>query len=504
MSDKDINIHVKTPGAGEAKQQLDKTAEGVRGLGTTVQGSGEKAGSASGKWSLFFSLFAGVAIAAAIRGVVGFFDKIKEKADMAINKADEVRKAYEGLFEAFGAYDEKSRKGIVKKTEQLLLGTGTPGQVGYPTVEKYARQFKEVMPAADYDVGLRNALSYAARHGGTATPELIDLMRGYGMTTAKQQSEFIRTVGAAATQSGMTDEDIITALGRAAPSARAMGWSPQETISKVAALAAGETGRNKSAMPSTVIEAMASPQNEGLKKYGITGQTPNEIIEGVRKKSQGMSAQARYKMLEDIYGAGAVKGVYKLMTVGAPTVAPVSEAADRAEQESYMQTMEARDAQAKAKSKQFITQTKTSAQYAEDVREMGRAAAAANATKNPKEQGVLDLMGYLIPNAMAEWAAYKKWEESLSDEQRESIQGQVKQFRGTHGRNIQNFGDPATQEYWYRMITPQIRFKELTQPEQNQDIPGGGPITINYHYDNSMRINERIPDARSRIDPNDL
>ncbi len=525
MADKDINIKVKTLGAPEAKQQLDKTAEGVHNVGASVQGSGEKAGSASSKWSMLFSLFTGAAILAALKGIVSFFDNMMAKADQAIGKAGEVRKAYEGLFEAFGAYDEKSRKKLVKETEQLLIQTGAPAESGYPTIEKYARQFKDVMPAADYNTGLQNALTYAARHGGTATPELIDLMRGYGMNTAQQQSEFIRTVGAAATISGMADEDVISALGRAAPAARAIGMSPQEAASAIAALAAGETGRNKAAMPATVIEAMASPQTEGLKKYRIAGQTPNEILENVRKKSQGMSAQSRFKMLEGIYGAGAVKGVYKMMTAGAPTVAPVSEAADRAEQESYMQTMEAKANQAEARAREIRTQIDSGAQAAAETRKIGQATIEANAVENPTEQELLNKLFWLFPHFGQEWAAYQKWEGSLTPEQRKDVRSKMKEFRKKNPNTgpIYPF-QPAEQEYWLRRMSPEEKYDALIRNPGAQSAPEPSPQSVpvpvpqNYgdtvrdwgtnplgaasnlvqNYYNNTYINQNPPDAQPR------
>jgi hypothetical protein len=316
------------------------------------------------------------------------------------------------------------------------------------------------------------------------------------MNTPQQQSEFMRTVGAAAAQAGMTDEDVITALGRAAPSARAMGMSPQETISTIAALAAGETGRNKTAMPAAVIEAMASPQNEGLKKHGITGQTPNEISEGVRKKSQGMTDQARYEMLADIYGAGAVKGVYKLMTSGAPAVVPVSEAADAAERETFKQTMEFRSAQTGAKGRGIITQTTSEAEYNAHVREIGRSEQERNAVENPIEEGFSEYAAdkLFIPSTWIQnWAAEKAWAESLTDDQKKEI---LRQVQREH--RIKRMPNPKEPDYDYSIRDLlQQRWRDMT-PQQQFESSTGGNTTYHQHNYNNIYFNQTPPDARPR------
>ena len=57
------------------------------------------------------------------------------------------------------------------------------------------------------------------------TPELITLMAGWGMTTPEQQGIFRRQIGAVSSKSGLTEEEIIAALGRGAPTVKAMGWT---------------------------------------------------------------------------------------------------------------------------------------------------------------------------------------------------------------------------------------------------------------------------------------
>jgi hypothetical protein len=461
MADKDINIRVSTPGATGAQQQLNQTGQAVKELGNNVQNMAPKADQAAGAFSKFIGLLGSLgllaALATAAKKIAGFFDTINAKCDEAVQKAGAVRQAYEGLFEAAGAYDEKSRKSVVKEAESLLVQSGAEANVGYPTIEAYNRQFKGAMPEADYKSGLQSALSYAARHGGNATPELLQMMRGWGLNTSQQQNDMYRLIMGASGQSGLTDEEMIDLVGRASPTARGLGWTPKQTISTLSTLAAGEIGRNKTMRPATILAEYAADPQKALKEY--------PALSNVRE------------------------------------VVPVSEAADRAENQSFMQTQEARDAQTKARARQIVSQVKTEAQYSEDVREIGVAAASANAVENPIEQGLLDKLFYINPKAGEDWAAYKKWERSLTEEQRGYIHQRVKDYRKENGRNVANFGDPAEREFWYRVMTPQQKFEALTddksspQPVQN--------TSIQQHYYNNTYFNQTPPGASPSISPED-
>jgi hypothetical protein len=536
MADKDINIHVKTPGAPEAKQQLDKTAEGIQNVGASVGGATTKATAASSAFSKFLDIFTGAAILAALKGVVSFFDNMMAKADQAIGKAGEVRKAYEGLFETFGAFDEKSRKEVIKKTEQLLIQSGASAEAGYPTIEAYDRQFKDVMPKAEYDAGLQNALSYAARHGGAATPELISLMRGMEINTASGQSAFMRQVSAGSGASGLTDEDIINALGRGAPTIRAMGWSPERALSSVLLLAQGETGRNKASLPATTLEALSSPNIENAKKLGFSGDALSDfnlLYQEVSKKTQSMPQDKSVDMIRGIYGEGAAKGVYKLAKNN-PAVfnallqtaaGPAGAAADRAEQESYMQTMEAQANQSAARARQIKTQIDSGAQKAAEVRKQGQASIEASAVKHPVRQDVLDKLFWLFPSIEKEIGAYKEWEGTLTPEQRKDIQQRIEKIHKELPSGSYYPFQPAEQEFWFRM-SPEERYDSLiknpgTLPapayeRSSQSAPV--PVSRNYgdtvenwgtnplgaasqlvqNYYNNTYINQNPPDAQPR------
>ncbi|HSV42993.1 MAG TPA: hypothetical protein VLJ10_00420 [Candidatus Bathyarchaeia archaeon] len=452
----DININIKTPGAIESKRSLDQTAEGVRNVDASVDGAAQKADKAAGAFSKFIGLLgsAGLltALATAAKKLAEFFDKIKQRCDEAVQAAGEVRQAYEGLFEAAGAFDEKSRKKVVKDTEQLLINAGATAQVGYPTIESFQRQFQGSMAPADYQIGLKNALNYAARHGGSATSELIQLMRGWNINTSGGQSEMYRLIMAASGQSGLTDDEMINLVGRASPVVRSMGWTPQQTISVLSSLAAGEVGRNKTMRPVQILEEYAKDQQKAL---------------------------AEYPSLSNI----------KMVT-------PISQADDRAENESFMKTMEARDAQAKARSRQIVTQIRTDTQYAEDVREIGRAAQKSLADESPTEQALLDALFSLTPKAAEEFAAYQKWERGLTESQHKEVRQKLKDYHKNNPLDVSRLrylGDPAEREYWYNVMTPQDRFGALTDGRA-----ASGNTVVNYNNYNNSYFNQDPPQAQPR------
>lgn len=387
MADKDINIHVRAPGVEQVSQGVDKAADSLRNMGSaaadinrstdkafadgmktieertagaaaSTSKMSQEAGILGSAFNMLKSHVTGLVAGLIAFGTIRFaksliaqLDEIIKKQEEAVQKNLALRKSYEDLFEVTNQFSEQGRKKTVKETEKLLAETKTPADVGMPAIEEYARQFKDQMKPADYQAGQRQVLSYAARHGGEATPDIIQMMRGYGMNTTAQQGEFMRTITAAGGKGGLTDREMIDAMGRAAPGARAMNISPQETISMVAAIASGEIGRNKTAMPATVIDALASPQAEAMKKYKIKGETPQDIYSAVRQKSQGMSANDKYKMLQDVYGDSAAKGIYTKLLGGFDAVRPVPLAVDQEEAHQYRQTMEGKQARTDAQNR---------------------------------------------------------------------------------------------------------------------------------------------------------
>jgi len=112
---KDINIHLKTKGAKQTKDQLDQVAGGATKVGTKAKGMGDKAEKGSAKLVKMLGKlvgplgFAAVAagIAGAARKVAAFFDELKQRSDEAVRNVQELRQGYDDLFEAIRARLER-------------------------------------------------------------------------------------------------------------------------------------------------------------------------------------------------------------------------------------------------------------------------------------------------------------------------------------------------------------------------------------------------------------
>jgi hypothetical protein len=513
MADKDINIHVRTPGAEESTKQIDQVGKAVHKAGDSIQETAGKASRSSDAFTKVFSILSGLGIAAALANAAGriskFFDDINKKADEAVQKAHQVQQAYDGLFEAAGAYDENSRKAIIQETESLLAKTGTSSQTGYPTIEAYRRQFKDTMSPSDYDSGLEAALSYTARHGGSATPELIQMMRGWGYNTAQQQKDMYLLIMGASEQSGLTDNEMIDLLGRSSPAARKAGWTPQQTVSILSTLASGEIGRNKTMRPAQILEEYAEDPQKALGKY--------PALSNIRQ------------------------------------VIPVSAAADRAEEVDFQKTLEGRKNQVDAVNRKKATQVKSDAEYESLIREIGRGEQTNDALESPVEQGVMRYLAdklFIPPTHLEEFSAQRAWKKSLTGEEKRNY---LKEYQKKH--NIKYMPNPNEADYqqsesdyltlYWDEMAPQKQYESLVQheigkqktggltkqswidslsPEQKQGIIGEGnarglqgkealdrewygvaaPVSpqpsqiYNIHHHNDMHIHENPPDAGPR------
>jgi hypothetical protein len=478
----DININVRAPGAEDTKKQIDKVSESISGVAPKVE-------QASGAFSTFIGLLSSLGILASLatasKKISEFFDNLKTKADEAVKKAQEVRQAYDNLFEAFGAYDEGSRKEVVKSTERLLMDTGTSKEVGYPTIEAYRRQFKDTMSPADYDSGMKNALSYVTRHGGAATPELIQMMRGWGMNTSQQQSDMYLSIMGASGQSGLTDEEMVDLLGRTSPNARKLGWTPQHTLSVLATLATGEIGRNKTTRPAQIVEEYATDPKKALKEYPAL----NNI----------------------------------------KPVIPVSASDDKKEDADFQGTLEAIQNKTDAGGRLINSEQKPASFYRAKIRELGSDFKEQFRKKHPFQQGLINLTKF--GNEEDEWAAYMAWKGSLSKEERQKISARVHNYRNQKGQSeMMRFSGFTEQQYWFEIMNPKERYEALTKAAGKTQNPqysgeyffdelvdpnrkdfrlypsnsnGGNTVpaqnsVFNQTYNNNTYIEQTPPDAQMR------
>jgi len=540
---KDINIHLKTRGTQQAKQELDEAGKSVEKIGEKTEQTGRKTGRASAwivgslkKIGTLGFLAIGTAIAAAAGKVAKFFDTVKTRSDEAVREVQEIRAAYESLFEALDAFDEKSRQATTKATNLLLQKTGVTQEMGLPVVNAYTRQFKSLVGTGQitqqqYDQGLQGMLGYAARHGGEATTELISIMRGWDMVTPQKQGEFRRMISKGAQITGLTDEEVIGALGRGMPTIKAMGWTPEQAVANIALLASGETGRKKMSLPSTTLDALMAPQLSDIEKLGIpedVTKDPQKLLAFLSAKQPTMDRQKYLQLLTQVYGREAATGVYKLMTVPQRGIqeslrqAAAAEgiAAEQAEEDARKTTLEYRDAVSKARARQIKLDITEEEVYAGKVREIGFTEQKRRQRYQEKRQQIREWLIFGI-EAEKEQAAYLLWKESLTPEEREAIYQEYQQslekdkFRISISPSADIFPD-FEMEWKWRQMSQRQRWENLTRIQRERrpfsgagytgtfdvsSVKESGPVSMNYDY---RQYNYRIFNPVVGVNKEDL
>ncbi len=456
---KDVNIHVKTPGTEQAKSQLNGVAQSTEKIGESTERMGQKTSKAfdwltSGIRSLIGPLgFAAIvtSVAGVTMKVAKFFDEIKQKSDEAVRNLESVRKGFESIYEVMGAFDEKSRQQITKETYQLFYKTATPESTGLPIMSEYYRQFGTMtktgqLSQADYNKGLEQMLRYGSRHPGVGG-EMATLMAGWNMNTPQQQGQFQRMVSAGAEMGRIDEADMISVLSRTSSTARAMGWSPQETISMAAKLAAGETGRRRLMVPAATIEALGNPQAPDAELFGITDkkqkadfdtkwktmvEDPRKVYAEVQAMQQRTPPQKFLRILRGIYGSS---GTDVLKTLGgdaagiqtlAEAAGPAGEAAAAKEDAARMGTTEAMEAQTGAAVKLNEIDRAPDAVIKENIRKRGASYLKQIEEKHPVGQWLAERGPALLfrknQAKLEEEAAMYQWLNNLHENQGIDVQ----------------------------------------------------------------------------------
>ena len=525
----DVNIHVKTPGAPQAKQELQEVAQGATKVGDNVEQMGSRSSRAMEWFSNGIKSLAGPMGFAALIGVVSsvagkisqFFENFKNRCDEAVGNLQNVRKGFEGVFQAMSAFDEKSRKGVTTDTINLLKKTSVSQEVGLPVIAQYARQFQGLVQSGQlspeqYQQGLEGMLGFAARKGGAATPELITLMSGLGMKTPDQQGTFRRQVGAVAKGAGLTIEDMVDVLGRATPTATAMGWQPDEMLNYIGILAAGTVGRQKMALPTATLQALVNPQAAGLKDYRINAhqaENPAKLLQLISAKQQTMNPQAFGRMLNDIYGAEGGAGVYKLlnsaggdMTSIKNAATPQAAAAEMVEEQTSRQTKERQQALTDAVKTELWTKSDPLF-YKKEIRQIGAEERDTLDIEHPYIHKLRENLNPayafgIIPGVIAnklrsegtlkEDAAFVKWYSGLSEEEKQNILNQagpsiVDKLPGSDVIKIKSYYDKLSSQQQYEGMTGSVS----TPQQQSEGVVGdvNCPTINHFHYEHIMNFN---------------
>ncbi len=537
---KDVNIHLKTTGSERTKQDLGQVAAGTRKIGTTAGQAGEKAKTGLGRFMGAIKGLVGAAGIAAVVAIVGrlskkvaeFFDGVSTKADEAVRHIQGLRDEYESLFEALGAYDEKSRTSATERVNILLQETSVTKKTGLPIIDAYTRQFRSLVGTGqltqeEYDRGLKGMLRYGQIHGGEATPDLISMMSGWGQTKPEEQGKLRRQIAEAAGAVGLTDAQVIGALSRGMPAIKAMRWSPAYAVEAISTIAAGEAGRKRMSLPGTTLSAIMAPQEEKFAEYGLDprlAEQPQELLSQLQKMADAGKARRlkaglkkgappEYEdveiltLLKDIYGIEASAGVHKLLTARNEQLAEVLQVAasaegaeaERTQWGQYATTLEARDARTKAQKRRIELEVTQKEKTMEDVREIGAEAQKLYRRREPVTQWLREFFTWGGEKEKEE-AARIYWERQLSEEEQRDIINEFRQTPiGYYGRGMEEYS--PSQRKW-RTMSPQQKWEALTtvnppppaeaiplqpQPEAAGLAPSppqsnGPPVTQNFDH----------------------
>jgi len=535
---KDINIHLKTTGAEQTKEQLEQVASGTQKVGAEATRSGAEAQKGMGLFGNVLGKLAGplgiAAIAAKLsdlaNGVAQFFDNIKTKADEAVANMRGLRREFDDLYEAMNVFDEQGQRKVTETALTLLQKTGTPKEIGLPIIEAYTRKFKDLVKVGQltqeqYERGLEEMLSYGAIHGKAATPDLIAVMSGWGMTTPEQQGAFRRQIGAGAEAVGLDEEDIIAALTKGGPTIKAMGWTPGYAVEMIATIAANEAGRTLKSLPATTLEAIMTPQVAKSEEYRLEEKLFEKPVELLTKLAElrvagpimrlkaerekegpeyeeveafegtgimkvipvrHVKRQPEYEevefqtMLTDIYGAGAGTGVRKiLMEQDRNRAAIIQRAAtedgavaERAERETDQSTQRFREAATAARAERISHRTKSDQEYMADVRRIGAEKLKEVRRDEPIWQWLRQQYFGPSEEAKKEYGAYREWESQLTEQEKQRM---AEQYEGP-GRYFilpAAIRQAAVVKRWKEMRAKE-RYEALTtipEPEKQQVTP---------------------------------
>jgi len=264
------------------------------------------------------------------------------------------------------------------------------------------------------------------------------------MVTPEQQGAFRRQIAEGAEAVGLKDKDVITALGRGVPAIKAMGWTPEYAVQAIATIAAGETGRKRMSLPGTTLQAIMAPQEAKLAELGIEerlAEQPRKLLERVAAMRAEMGQQRFVRMLTDIYGTEGAAGVYKLVAERRQDLADRLSraegkegiAAEEAEEQAYRDTLEARDARAKARTRQIALRVTEDEKYMEDVREIGAESRELLGRREAISMELREIFLGTREAAEAEYGAYREWLESSSETEKAAIEQEIEALEAEGG-----------------------------------------------------------------------
>ena len=283
---KDINIHVKAPGADQAKQQLDKVGQSAKGVGEKAAKGGEAGAKGLSRMDKVLK-----SVKASALGFIGAFlgmATITKIINSLVEKLEKVQRLQKSIY-------EKSLS-MMQGGQALELQTGTVGKQ-----QEWAKIISSVQkagglatPGAATQLLTSADISFAER-GGIKNEEIIKLVKGIAPY-----------IGAAGLSSDETSG--LLKMGAAAgtkPTAEAYLDFFAKTKAAYTSSASTEMGRFVGGAQKGVTSYLAQGGSleTGLSLYsGAIGVSPSEELAGTDVERLGRIASGQYpkfrKMLE--------------------------------------------------------------------------------------------------------------------------------------------------------------------------------------------------------------
>jgi len=349
---KDINIHVKTQGTEQAKQELNQVAQATEGMGA-------KTSRAAGWIKEAFTALVGplgiaavvALVVAGISKIIAAFDDMRRASAEAVQELANQQRAAASFFEAVNAYTSPQRKAAMAQARHLQMTTGIPYADAMRVLESQQRTFGEINPQSSEQFA-----AYSKLHAGPQTGDLISWMGESGIKTPEQQGKIMRMIAAVSEHNNLKDEEIITALKTQGERFRYLGWTPEQTIENLGKVLVPNQGTRGIQQLFGAIEKFTP--DEALKMHAPPQVAASEQARWnfLKNKAAVMSPEKRSEFLNSIFGTAAPTINKLLFEPTSPDLqraisyaaTPQAAEEDAANFRKYQQTAEARGERAGA------------------------------------------------------------------------------------------------------------------------------------------------------------
>jgi hypothetical protein len=323
---KEVNIHIKTTGAEQAKQgirdvaqEYDSQLTSLRLLQFQAAGSAKqhtdelknqetvlgRLGSSVKNYA--FSWFSVTAILALVVGtvhkVISAFDDMKKAASDAVHELASQQRAAASFFEAMDAYSGPQRKAALAMAREVQARTGLPFEESKQLLEAQKRIFGEISQQSTDQFA-----AYWRLHAGAATTDLIRWMGESGAKTPERQGQIMRMISAVAKEGKITDEELIGPITARAARFKYMGWSPEQAITYTGKALAGLSASESSRVMRGLFESLEGFTEEEALKMKVppkVAASEQARIEWLQVKVATMTPEQRRTTLKHLYGTMA-------------------------------------------------------------------------------------------------------------------------------------------------------------------------------------------------------